>query len=129
VRYQIPADPEAELAVVGCAIDSPHGADLAHQRLQAGHFHDPALADLFAAAPTLPTTAPDGELTTDVRIAASAATTRIHPDHIRRIVAGRPVMWDTGGVYARRVLDAHQRRQGIADLEQAILDLAAGTAA
>jgi replicative DNA helicase len=128
VRYQIPADPEAELAVVGCAIDSPHGADLAHQRLQAGHFHDPALADLFAAAPDLPTTAGDGELTTDTRINAAAATTRIHADHIRRIVTGRPVMWDTGGAYARRVLHAHQRRQAIAGLEQAILDLA-GTAA
>lgn len=117
-------DPYAEAVIAGCAIDSPEAAALAHSRLTAADFHDPSLADLFACSLDLPAEQPDhhadpyGPMLHEQRAHAAAQHCDIRPDDIAQILAWRPVMADTAGTYAHRVLAAAQARRTATEMER-----------
>jgi replicative DNA helicase len=102
---EVPADAWAEGAVVGCAVASIRGADLASARIEASDIWDPRLRRIYEAALDL-----DPSLNEEARICAVMAATGLPESDICRLVDGRPVQWDTAGGFARRVIDAARRR-------------------
>jgi replicative DNA helicase len=125
-------DPYAEAVTVGCAIDSPWGAQLAHSRLTIDDFHDPVLADLFGCALQLTDQIPDYQTdpwaTTLVaqRVAAASHACQVQHEAVARLVAVRPVMVDVTGHYAGRVATAAHRRRVALALDSARLALEEG---
>jgi replicative DNA helicase len=132
------ADRFAEAVIAGCAAASRHGCQLAHQRVTEAMFTDPAYAAVFTAAATLtdhpmPTeeqatewaaarAAGDQPATiwpTELRLLELADRLNITVDDLHLLLDVRPVAADTAGTYARRVADAHARRQ----LEQSTVAL------
>lgn len=102
----VPADRYAEEVVVGCAVATVHGAALAAERLTAEDFYWPAHGRLLTATAAIPAVVPEPD-----RIAACAIRAGLKVDEVAALVAGRGVMWDLSGSYARRVLDAARRRR------------------
>lgn len=100
----IPHDAWAAEAVTACAVASPRGAALARARIEPDDLWDPRLIRIYRAALAVECVEPDE------RISAVAAATAIPLADIERMVDDRPVMWDTSGAFARRVVDAARRR-------------------
>lgn len=125
-------DPVAELTVVACAIDNPHASDLAHERLTADQFADPALAALFTITPDLPIVAPDHAadpwqpLLWQLRARQAASLTGLPHTQVLALLEQRAVMFDTNGNYAFRVARAALLRQQRAQLIEALQDLDGG---
>lgn len=88
----------AEEVVAGCALASRHGAGLAASRLDRRHFNDPKCRALFEAAVVC-------ELVDqDDRIHDCALDADVDPRFAARVVADRPVQWDTAGGYAAEIV-------------------------
>lgn len=115
-------DPVAQRCIVGCAIATPAGAHNATRHgVTPDHLTDPMLRTVYAAAIQLPDHQwNDDELlarsSTDRRIDHLARTTGHPRTTIARLVREAPVLWDTAGSYARRVLAAAAERDRIAAL-------------
>lgn len=110
-------DVTAERHTIAHALTSPHGYDLADLIVGAADFYDPTLRRIWThleAAPVLPTQ--PGRLL-DERLTAVARTSGIRRRHLERLVASRPLMWDTSGRYPRRVAMLADRRRRLALLE------------
>jgi replicative DNA helicase len=126
----VTADRFAEAVVAACAAATRHGCQLAHQRLTAGQFTDPAYAAVFTAARQLaphpmPTEAqatnwarahladqqPATIWPSELRLAELADRLETTIDDLQQLLDIRPVADDTTGTYANRVADAHARRQ------------------
>jgi hypothetical protein len=122
----IPLDADAEEGVAGCAIATDDGAGLAFAHgLTLHHFYDPRcwraiVAAAVAPFPALwPCACPDVwcEHTRDARrVAVVAEVAQVESAELRRWVNRRPVMADTGGGLARRVLAAHAARCRLAEV-------------
>lgn len=122
--------PQAELTAAGAAVYSAEGARNAHRLLVAGDFHDPALGDLFAVGPELPTEhepghdplAFDAPLLWEVRASAAADLTGIRLTDVREVVSRRLVLVDTTGYFARQVKAAAaaraERRRRVVELAE-----------
>lgn len=114
-------DPEAEMTVAACAVATPHGALLAHSRLDPEDFHDPVLRDLFIVAPSLPLPRATDAGPESARIHAAAKACRVKLAQVEQLCAERPVMDDSGGHFAKRVSrtalhrDASQRLFNVVD--------------
>lgn len=102
----VPADRAAEEAVVGCAVATVHGAALAVERLGPADFYWPAHGRLLTAAGAITAVVAEAD-----RIAACATRAGLKVAEVAALVAGRSVMWDLSGSYARRVADAARRRR------------------
>ena len=125
-------DPAAELIVVGCAVDNAWGSRLAHQRLTADDFYDPALARLFHVTPDLPTVAPDHQadpwqpLLWQQRARQAAVLAEVPEQQVHALLQIRTVLVDESGRYARRVARASEARRRRAQLAAALELLDAG---
>jgi replicative DNA helicase len=102
----IPEDRWAEQVVVGCAIASIKGAQLARTRVCAADFYGPRHARLFAVTVTLDDV---GDPDDRARVAADRA--EVPQMEVDRIVASRSLQWDRRGTFAGRVADAAARRR------------------
>ena len=119
----VPADRYAEEVVIGCAVATTHGAALAVDRLAPTDFYWPAHGRLLAAAGVITAVVPESD-----RIAACATRAGLKVAEVAALVAGRSVMFDLSGSYARRVLDAARRRRVMHVCEVAYRRIAEGDA-
>lgn len=127
-------DVDAELNLVACAVASPQGSDLAHQRVTVDQLTRPYLQRLFAATPHLARRPPDFTVAEswdqpglcDQRVREAAEAAGVLADDVTLLVARRLSMTDSQGYWAGRVTDAATRRQAAGDLETIAHDLAAG---
>ncbi|HWE54351.1 MAG TPA: DnaB-like helicase N-terminal domain-containing protein [Acidimicrobiales bacterium] len=134
---EAPYDRWAEESVVGCAIASRRGADLAAYQVNPPDFYNPKHARLFAAAVELNASRDEdlsvivaamanatvlhtalcgcvicgAPLEDDIRSAVVAERTGVELEEVTRLVRERPVVYDTNGRFAARVIDAAVRRR------------------
>lgn len=128
----------AEHVVAACAAASRHGAELAHERLDAADFTSRTFAAVFTASvdvddAPMPT---DLEASTwarthlagedpasiwpsELRLAEIARRVQAPVEHIVQLVARRPVAEDITGKYANRVLAAARQRR----LQETVVEL------
>ena len=117
----VPSDRYAEEVVVGCAVATVHGAALAVERLTPEDFYVPAMGRLLVAAADITEVVLEPD-----RIAACASRAEVPAEQVAALVAGRAVMWDSSGSFARRVLDAARRRRTMHICEVAYRRIAEG---
>lgn len=106
---------------MGCAVATPHGAELARARLAGDDFYVPAYRRLFAAAVGLNDVDDENE-----RIARAADAAGLEEVEVRALVEERSVMWDSAGSFARRVAEAARRRHAMEALGDAFNALGEG---
>lgn len=112
---QVPFDEEAEEEVIGCALRTPWGAELARARLEPEDFYVPAHQRLFAVAHRITAEQSDVE-----GRAAQAARLGEVPERVAlALLTGGCVMADSGGAYAKRVAAAARRRRAMEALAEA----------
>lgn len=117
----VPEDPWAETTVVGCAVASRRGAELARARIEAEDIWNSRLRRLYEAALEL-----DQVSDHDQRIESVANLTGIPAEEIFALVDDRPCMVDASGAFAKRVLDASLRRAVMTHCARVYNELAAG---
>lgn len=117
----VPCDRYAEEVIVGCAVATTHGAALAVNRLAPTDFYWPAYGRLLVAAGAVTEVVSEPD-----RIVACATRSGLKVAEVSALVAGRAVMWDLSGSFARRVLDAARRRRVMHVCEAAYRRLAEG---
>lgn len=118
---EIPSDRRSEEVVVGCAVASAHGAALASEHLTEADLYWPFHGRLFVAA--IDITDLDSEVD---RISVCAMRADVAESVVAAMVRSRPVMFDTAGSYARRVVEAARRRRVMSVCEQAYRSIAGG---
>lgn len=117
---QVPYNEVAEEEVIGCAVATRHGAELAAERLDVDDFYKPAHRRLFASAYELP----DGD--EEDRLALAAAEAVVDQAEVRQICRARCAMFDTAGTFAQRVSSAADRRRTMKTLAEAFNALGSG---
>lgn len=102
-------DQRAEKIVAAVACDSPYGAQLADVHgVTPRMFHSPPLGRLYGAAVALV-----DQMEHEARVSTLANDAGVPVEFVVNLVhpARRPVMFDESGAWARRVIDAAQRRE------------------
>jgi len=106
---------------------SLHGAQLALERVEGHHFHDPRAWWVIVASAGLPHDIPgDDPDPIDRRIEAVSVAAGLYPALLRQWVAETPAMVDTGGLLADRVLAAYRHRQRAQSLVDGLEQLGIG---
>ena len=101
----IPHDPWAEREVVGVAVASTHGFDIARRYVTADDFYIPQCQRLFAIAPQLENVACED------RVSRAAELAGVEEAVVEALVAHRSLMHDDHGRFARRVRETARRRE------------------